>query len=62
MRTPMAWLGIFGLKAKISAGVFFRSIMPQKNPTNDISPAKIHELKTPINNQTKIPAIFALAR
>jgi len=31
-----------------------------KNPTNDISPTKIHELKTPINNQTKIPAIFAL--
>jgi len=55
----MAWLLVFGLKEQFWQVIFFRSIMP-KNPTNDIGPTKIHELKTPINNQTKIPAIFAL--
>jgi len=42
--------------------IFFEVNYASKNPTNDISQTKIHELKTPINNQTKIPAIFALAR
>jgi hypothetical protein len=55
MKTPLVWLGISGLKTQFSAGHFFQVNYASKNPTNDISPAKIHELKTPINNQTYPP-------